>query len=169
MAGAYKLGVPSTERHVGSHPLTIAIDRARVEAALAAVVPRVEDRAFLARCMLDEGPIHHRGDNYVLVALLGEVLARLPAVAADPAAPPAEVQPVPMRLPPSQQGEARNYPIGIPLAVLAAVDGGSPRRRALLADCLADGPPHHAIANAAMTALLAEILRRLPVAEAPCP
>jgi hypothetical protein len=37
---------------------------------------------------------------------------------------------------------------------------GSPEMAALI-DCLVDGPPHHALANAAMVCLLGALLARL--------
>jgi hypothetical protein len=146
-------------RHATDHPLDSAIDHARIDRVLSAIVTDPDDRAFLRRCMLDEGPAHHRGDNYVLLALLGEVLARLPAgTTAD-----TPQQPLTMRLPPVHQSAAapKTYPIGFPTDAVELVAGGDPARRDVLLACLGDGPAHHAVANAAMVGLLHQILHRL--------
>lgn len=158
---------PLPEPILHAHPVVAAIDRQRIAALVAASVADPASCAFVVRCILDEGPVHHRGDNYVLLALLGEVLGRLPDSTAP--APEAGAFPVPMRIPPAHQpgGEPRAYPIAIPLAPLALVDGGQPAHRAALAECLADGPPHHALANAMMVHLLHAILQRLPARTRP--
>lgn len=151
--------MPPPDLHAGhEHPLIAALDRRRIEALAEPFLPDPEQRAFVLRCILDEGPLHHRGDNYVLLRLLGEVLHRLPPPAMLPAAGPSH--PVPMRIPPSHQGpgEARAYPLGIPLAPLALLGPGT---QGVFAECLADGPPHHALANALMLQLLQAILARL--------
>lgn len=154
---------PPPEPHLRAHPVVAAIDHQRIAALVADSVADPASCAFIVRCILDEGPVHHRGDNYVLLALLGEVLARLPD-SATTSAPEGGSFPVPMRIPPAHQAgsEPKAYPIAIPLAPLALVDGGTPAHRATLAECLADGPPHHALANAMMVRLLHAILLRLP-------
>lgn len=159
---------PLPEPHLHAHPVVAAIDRQRITNLVADCIPDPAACAFVVRCLLDEGPVHHRGDNYVLLALLGEVLGRLPVTATVPAAE-AGACPVPMRIPPAHQPgcDPKVYPLAIPLAPLALVDGGSPSHRAALAECLADGPPHHALANAMMVHLLHAILQRLPARTQP--
>src|SRR5678815_1468409 len=75
------------------------IDPARVDALLAGAVPDDEDRAFVVRCILGEGPVHHRGANYVLLLLLGMVVDAVGG--ADTAALRARgTLPVAMKVPP---------------------------------------------------------------------
>jgi hypothetical protein len=133
------------------------IDAARVDAILAALVEDPEDRAFLVRCMLEEGPAHHRGANFVLLSLIGELLARLGGP--PPGAPSGRAVPVPMRLPPHLEDEVEDgdYPLGLPLAPLEAL-AARPRDVEAMIDCLTDGPPQHAVANVVMTALLELVL-----------
>jgi hypothetical protein len=157
-----------THLHQHDHPAVAAIDRQRISTLVAAYAPDPAACAFIVRCILDEGPIHHRGDNFVLLALLGEVLDRLPpAVGGEPRE--GAFFPVQMRIPPAHHAtsEPKTYPLSIPQAPLALLDGGDPARRSTLAECLADGPPHHALANAMMVNLLHTILQRLPVRTAP--
>ncbi len=108
---------PHHRRRVPSSQVAAFIDRGRVDALLLPLVPDLEDRAFVLRCLLDEGPAPHRGANYVLVALLGEVVRRL----GEPASAPARPTAVPMRLPPhlgSTSGDAY-YPLSLDLSTLA--------------------------------------------------
>ena len=155
--------MPPPHAHLHDHPVVAAIDRQRISALVAACVPDPAARDFVVRCILDEGPVHHRGDNFVLIALLGEVLARLPPAAAGKPSDGASF-PVPMRIPPAHHAgaEPKSYPISIPQAPLALLDGDDAARRSVLAECLVDGPPHHALANAMMVNLLHAILQRLP-------
>lgn len=160
--------MPPLHAHPHDHPVVAAIDRQRISALVAACVPDPAACSFIVRCMLDEGPVHHRGDNFVLLALLGEVLDRLPSTEGGNQ-PDGASFPVPMRIPPAHHAstEPKCYPISIPQAPLALLDGGDPGRRSTLAECLADGPPHHALANAMMVHLLHAILQRLPIRVAP--
>jgi len=133
--------------------------RAEIEALLAPWLPEKVDRAFVARCIVDEGPIHHRGASYALLRLLGLALA---AVGGPPAAR-GETAPIALRLPPHlRRGhEDENFPLGVPLA---AIERLAPRGSAAfdhLLECLCDGPPHHALANAAMVSVLDALLTRL--------
>ncbi len=157
---------PLAHRH--DHPVVAAIDHQRISALVATCVPDPAARDFIVRCMLDEGPVHHRGDNFVILALLGEVLGRLPPPEGGKPCDSASL-PVPMRIPPAHLtgAEPKSYPISIPQAPLALLDGGDPARRSVLAECLADGPPHHALANAMTVQLLHAILQRLPARVAP--
>ncbi|MBZ5715722.1 hypothetical protein [Nannocystis pusilla] len=133
--------------------------RAEIEVLLAPWLPDPVDRAFVARCIVDEGPAHHRGASYALLRLLGLALA----ATGGPPAEPGESAPIVLRLPPHlRRGHAdEEYPLGIPLAALERL---APRGSAAfkhLLECLSDGPPHHALANAAMVCLLDALLRRL--------
>jgi len=160
--------MPPAHLHQHDHPAVAAIDRQRISTLVAAYAPDPAACAFIVRCILDEGPIHHRGDNFVLLALLGEVLDRLPPADSDVPCNCASF-PIPMRIPPAHHAgsEPKTYPLSIPQAPLALLDGGDPARRSTLAECLADGPPHHALANAMMVNLLHTILQRLPARTAP--
>ena len=130
----------------------------RIDAILAPWVPDPAGRAFVLRCILAEGPAHHRGANYVLLALLGRIV--------DAGGPPDDARgscvPVPLRLPPHLEGALDDdaFPLALttrPLDALAPP--GSPEQAAMI-DCLTDGPPQHALANAAMVALLGVLLER---------
>lgn len=133
------------------------IDRDRIDAILRALVADDDERDFVLRCVLREGPAHHRGANYVLLAMLGELLDALGATSQPMA--DAETVPVAMRVPPHLAKHApKHYPLGIPRAPLLALAEGSDRKAREMADALSDGPPQHALANAAMVALLARAL-----------
>jgi hypothetical protein len=141
---------------------TAFIDASRIDAILAGAVPDPEDRAFVVRCILNEGPAHHRGANYALLRLLGILLERLGG--GDMASlRGGGTIPVPMKVPPhlERQGSLMAYPLPLPLAPLSEVaPAGSPEQSAM-ADCLSDGPPQHALANAAMLWLIGAALERL--------
>lgn len=137
------------------------IDSARVDAILEAIVPDAEDRAFVLRCILGEGPTHHRGANYVLLGLLGKLVdslddAEVAAIRARGATP------VPMRVPPhlERPGSMMAYPLDLPTGVLDTLaPAGSPEQLAMV-ECLTDGPPQHALANATMVWLIGAALER---------
>lgn len=147
---------PPPRRRVPSSLVASFLDRARVDALLLPLVPDVEERAFVLRCLLDEGPAHHRGANYVLVALLGEVVRLLGAPACAPARPSA----VPMRLPPhlAAAGEEAYYPLSLDLATLALLAPGDSAALEAALDCLTDGPPQHVVANVVMVELIGRLL-----------
>lgn len=146
-------------RHVPKSAITAFIDHGRIERLLAAWIPEAQDRAFVARCMLDEGPAHHRGANFVLLALLGELASRLAVAGALQPSPGEERVPVPMRLPPHLAGSVEDgvYPLQFPRKVLDVLTPDEPARQAMIA-CLVDGPPQHSLANAAMLCLLSTLL-----------
>ena len=139
--------------HVPRSAVSSFVDLDRIDDILARIVDSGEDRAFLIRCMLDEGPAHHRGANYTLVALLGELLRRLGSNRR--AQLPGRAVPVPMRLPPhlEDQVEDGDYPLQLPVAPLEALSTTARDVEAMV-DCLIDGPPQHAVANVVMVALL---------------
>ena len=155
---------PHKHRRIPSSAIASFIRHQDIDALLAPYVPDPGDRAWIVRCVLDEGPAHHRGANYVLLALLGEVLARLPASEA-PSAPPRQVR-VPMRVPPHLRRhpdeDESSFPLGVPEGALDRLAPSGSREQAAMIDCLTDGPPQHALANAAMVHLLSAILARLP-------
>jgi hypothetical protein len=149
---------PPPRRRVPSSTIASFIDPERLSKLLAPWVPDAEDRSFVLRCMLEEGPAHHRGANWIVLALLGMLLER----AGNPK-PPADqpTLPVPMRLPPhlardhAADGE---FPLRIPTRVLERLGKqGTPQFEAMV-DCLTDGPPQHALANAATVCLLSVLL-----------
>jgi hypothetical protein len=132
----------------------------RIDALLAPWIPSEADREFVVRCILAEGPAHHRGANYVLLALLGKLLERVGPPSSAPDVPSA---PIAIRLPPhlTVDDEETDFPLRLPIAPLEQLaDPDSPEITAMI-DCLTDGPPQHALANAAMVCLLGEILRRV--------
>jgi hypothetical protein len=123
-----------------------------------------EERAFVVRCLLGEGPAHHRGANYVLLALIGLLVEK---TGGPDSGSFKNLLPVRMRLPPhlARDGGDGAYPLalaGDPLEHLARV--GS-REFDAMVDCLTDGPPQHSLANAAMVCMLGVLLQRLSGAE----
>lgn len=156
---------PHRHRHVLSSLADVASAQ-RLEDALELVIPDARDRAFVARCILQEGPAHHRAASWALVTIAGEVARRAGAKPRD------AIQPddfaVPLRLPPHQrQEEDGSFPLRVPVAPLRAVSG-SDRDAEVLADAVVDGPPHHALANAALIAIFERLMSALeepPVSE----
>lgn len=153
--------------HHGHGPLAAptfdpAATRDAFDRILAPFVPDERDRAFVVRCVADEGPVHHRGATYALIRLLALALdaAGGPPSAAH-GAPHARV---PMRLPPHlhrrDDGE-HDFPLSLPLAPLERIAPAGSRELEALVDFLTDGPPHHALANAAMVSLIGALLDRL--------
>lgn len=141
---------------------TAFIDASRVDAILEGAVPDPEDRAFVVRCILSEGPAHHRGANYALLRLLGLLLDRLGG--GDMAALRSRgTIPVPMKVPPhlERQGSLMAYPLPLPIAPLSELAPPASPEQSAMADCLSDGPPQHALANAAMLWLIGAALERL--------
>lgn len=145
-------------RHVPASRALSFVDRPALEALLTPLVPAPADRQFVLRCLLDEGPLHHRGTNDVLLRLLGRVLERLPGEDVAPSGVP-----VPMRLPPHLEGEVAegHFPLALPTRALAQLVGPDPAALEAAIDCLTDGPPQHALANVVMVTLLERILSRL--------
>jgi hypothetical protein len=138
------------------------IELSRVDALLAGAVPDDEDRAFVVRCILGEGPAHHRGANYVLLQLLGMIVDRLGG--ADMEAVRARgTMPVPMKVPPhlERQGSMMAYPLALPTGPLEELAPVGSTDQAAMVQCLSDGPPQHALANAAMIWLIGAALDRL--------
>ena len=146
-----------------SAPAIGFIDPSRIDAILESAVPDPEDRAFVVRCILGEGPAHHRGANYVLLRLLGLLVDRLGA--ADMTALRARgTMPVPMKVPPhlERQGSLMAYPLALPLAPLSELAPAATPEQSAMVECLSDGPPQHALANAAMLWLIGAALEGLP-------
>lgn len=133
------------------------IDVGALERALAPWLPDAEERAFVLRCVLEEGPAHHRGANYVLLALMTRLAERLgvnaPAAGAQ--------RPFEMRLPPHLEEEIdeRAWPLGVPERALELLTKEE-RAADAMTDCLTDGPPQHAVANVLMVQLLVAMLER---------
>ncbi|HEX9296553.1 MAG TPA: hypothetical protein VF881_11985 [Polyangiaceae bacterium] len=138
------------------------IDSSRLDALLAEVVPDDQDRAFVVRCILGEGPAHHRGANYVLLLLLGMLTEGMGG--ADMAAVRARgTLPVPMKVSPhlARPGSLMAYPLDLPMAPLERLAPAGSSEQSAMAACLSDGPPQHALANAAMLWLIGAALDRL--------
>jgi hypothetical protein len=138
------------------------IDASRVDALLAAVVPDDEERAFVVRCILGEGPAHHRGANYVLLLLLGMLVDGLGGANME-ALRARGTTPVPMKVPPhlARPGSMMAYPIDLPTAPLERLAAAGSFEQSAMAECLSDGPPQHALANAAMLWLIGAALDRV--------
>lgn len=134
------------------------IDSKAIDALLEPYIADAGDRAWVVRCMLDTGPAHHRGANFVLLSLLGHVRDKLPAGEERDGGP---AVPIPMRVPERAESEDTNFPLGVPLRAIERLAPAGSRDADAMIDCLIDGPPQHALANAAMAQLLADILARL--------
>ena len=135
------------------------IDSERLDSCLRPLVTDSADRAFVRRCLTGEGPLHHRGSNYILIALLGELLKQRPQHTAS-----SESVPVPMRLPPhlADTLEPGSYPLQLPTAALRRLAGGDAKQLEAMIDCLTDGPPQHALANVALVALIEGLMAPPP-------
>jgi hypothetical protein len=135
------------------------LDDDAINAGLAEVVPDARERAFVLRCILEEGPRHHRVASWTLLRLLAAVLAELGD--ARPTATRGASEPLGMRLPPSvvASSDDAQFPIGIPTSMVNEVM--SRREVELALECLRDGPPHHALANAAMAWMIQAIYERV--------
>jgi hypothetical protein len=148
------------------------IDSARVDALLEPIVPDAEDRAFVVRCVLSEGPSHHRGANFVLLSLLGALVESLGKGEVESLRARGTV-PVPMRVPPhlARPGSMMAYPLALPTGPLDRLAPPGSLEQAAMAECLTDGPPQHALANAAMVWLLGAALEKVgrPSAKAGAP
>lgn len=145
------------KRHPASRALRF-VDPAALDAQLATLVSGKAEREFVRRCLIDEGPLHHRGANYLLLRLLGRVLEKVPGTDA-----PVVGEAVPMRLPPHLEDEVEegHYPLQLPTAALRELLGDDAPALEAAIDCLTDGPPQHALANVVMVALLERLLARL--------
>lgn len=135
------------------------VDESRLDALLTPLVPNAADRAFVLRCVIGEGPLHHRGANYILLTLLAQA-AEQGSSAGAPAG--AGGVAVPMRLPPylAESVDEGNYPLELPTGALLALAGGDQARLAAMIDCLTDGPSQHALANVIMVALIERLLAK---------
>lgn len=156
-------GVPKTPARPSPHGLAASkvlgfVDEARMYRVLADLVPDVADRRFVYRCLVGEGPIHHRGANYILVALLAQALDALGVPLADASRSTGIA--VPMRLPPylAETVEEGAYPITLPTQALSQLAAGQAEQVAAMVDCLTDGPPQHALANVIMVTLIERLL-----------
>ena len=145
-------------RHVPASRALSFLDPAALHATLEQVVPAKGDRDFVQRCLIDEGPLHHRGANYLLLQLLARALSKVPG-----ADGPHEGVPVPMRLPPHLEDEVEegHFPLTLPTTALKALIGPDEGALEAAIDCLTDGPPQHALANVVMVTLLERLLARL--------
>jgi hypothetical protein len=147
--------VPSVVRRVPTSDIAAFIRHDHIERILTPLIQDAGERALVLRCLLDVGPAHHRGTNYIFLRLLSLLLDRLGnrqlVQQTD-----AESLPVPMRLPPAL-GEPRQdtvFPLRLPMRVLLELAPADSRQLAAMVDCLTDGPPQHSLANAAMLWLL---------------
>lgn len=151
-------------RHVPPSAVSSFLDAARITASLGDWVRDDADREFIVRCVIGEGPAHHRGANYVLLRLLDVVRTRLDGAATTTLG---ATMPVPMRLPPHLETEVAHptYPLGLSVdAIERLAPRGSPDFDAMV-DCVTDGPPQHALANVLMINLLETILKTLETTE----
>lgn len=116
------------------------------------------ERAMIVRCLLDVGPAHHRGSNYVLLRLLGLLLSKQKTVPQRPTDD--ATAPIRLRIPPTanETSEPASYPLGVPTQVLEHLAPRGSRAWAAMIDCLTDGPPQHSLANAAMLLLIDALL-----------
>lgn len=136
------------------------IEPERIQSLLARWISDADECAFVTRCVVDLGPAHHRAANYVLLRLLARLLEQLPCRGERHDG--AETVAVPIRLPtPGIGKEEKVYPLRMSLTPLKRLAEGNPQRLAAMIDCLLDGPPQHALANAAMVNALGTLLEQL--------
>lgn len=131
-----------------------------VAALLKPLVSDAEDLDFVARCIVTEGPLHHRLASFALLKLLALAMES----AGARGEPAAEGLPLPLRLPPHlPRGDDADahYPLTIPLRALSRLAPPGSREASALAAALMDGPPHHALANAAMVSMLDALIEHL--------
>lgn len=149
---------PPLHRGLAASKVLGFVDEPRLNKALADLVPDEVDRNFVLRCLVGEGPIHHRGANYILLSLLTQALTTL-EVAPQGSRPTPGVA-VPMRLPPylAETVEEGAYPLTLPTQALAQLANGNAEQLAAMVDCLTDGPPQHALANVVMVTLIERLL-----------
>lgn len=124
-------------------------------------IPDAEDRAFVARCIASEGPMHHRVTNAALLRLLAQALE---AAGGPPAEAEIDGAPVPLRIPPNLErhaDEEAHYPIRLPRRALARLAPEGSSELAAFAEALTDGPAHHALANVVMVCMLDALIDRL--------
>lgn len=151
--------------HAPRHPvvpggLDSFIDASQIAEVLEPWIPEPRQRDFVVRCLLEEGPVRHRGANFVLLKLLGEVLKHLGGMKEGPLP---EGEPVPLRLPPHRGPleDDKRFPLSLQTDALKSLTAPTERSLEAMVDCLTDGPPQHALANVAMVNLLTAILSRL--------
>lgn len=152
---------PHHHERAAASAISSALDAERLARILAPWIPDPGERTFVVRCIIGEGPIHHRGASYALLALAGAVAERLGSPGPGPGG--ADLA-VPMRLPPHLERRDQDppaYPLRLDPAGLDLLAGGEEDIRQVLVDAVTDGPPHHALANVALLNLLAAILRRI--------
>lgn len=152
---------PHHHDRAAASAIALVLDADRLARILEPWLPDAGERTYMVRCIIGEGPIHHRGASYALIALAGAIAERLGVTAA---APDGAGIPVPMRLPPHLERPGEDppaYPLRLDLAGLDHLAAGQAGVRQVLADAVTDGPPHHALANVALLNLLAAILRRV--------
>ena len=136
------------------------IEPKRIESLLARWISDPDERAFVTRCIVDIGPAHHRAANYVLLRLLAHLLEMLSS--SGDRHDESETVAVPIRLPaPGVFNEEKVYPLHMSLTPLKRLAEGNPQRLAAMIDCLLDGPPQHALANAAMVNALGTLIEQL--------
>lgn len=135
------------------------IDSQTIDDILAPWLPDVGERAMIVRCLLDVGPAHHRGSNYVLLRLLGLLLKQHGM--GPNSQQLREMAPIRLRVPPTVDttSEPAAYPLGIPTAVIERLAPHGSRAWLAMIDCLSDGPPQHSLANAAMLLVIDALLR----------
>lgn len=140
--------------------MSSSVTKDDVAVLLAPFVSDAEDLDFVARCIATEGPLHHRLASFALLKLLASAVEAAGGVGE----PPSDGLPVPLRLPPhlDRGGDAdAHYPITIPRRALSRIATPGSREASTLAAALTDGPPHHALANAAMVCMLDALLEGL--------
>lgn len=154
---------PRRPPHRHRHPLSAlsgAADPDRLADALTPIIPDPHDRAFVVRCILGDGPAHHRAASWALLVLAADIAARLGANDEEPA-PEDDSVTVRLRIPPHlATTDDSAFPLRLPMAPLRAI-ARNERDVEALADALVDGPPHHALANAALVSIFDRILTRL--------
>lgn len=149
---------PPRRDRTAASAIALVLDAERLETALGPMIPDPEERGFIIRCIIGEGPIHHRAASYALIALAAELARRIGGQAPAPSETLAAA--VPMRMPPHlATAEAPAYPLALDVAGIERIAAGDQGVRRVLIDAATDGPPHHALANVVLLNLLTAMLR----------
>jgi hypothetical protein len=121
------------------------------------------DFPFAYRLACEEGPWHHAYANTILLNALLKGIREIANQLEFSLSPyDGEVVEVPMHRPPHQQRLSGNgvYPVDLPVNLILSLAEGDAQRAEEMIDALAEGAPHHVMANI-LTMHMAEAIMAL--------